>query len=494
MKINPYIFREYDIRGVAGENFSEKALAEYEKWYGSFPGITINLAVAEAIGKAYGTIICREGGKRVLVGREIRPFAEQLTSAFIKGIRSTGCAVVDAGEAITPMVYFGIAYFNFDGGVNVTGSHNVYFFNGFKIMRKGVAPIFGEELQQMRKMVEEEDFGKGAEGSYEKMNIMTAYRDYLLGHIKLERPLKVVLDCGNGSTGLIMPSLLKDFGCEVIEMYTMPDASFPNHVPDPEDPNNMKELAARVVAEGADCGVGLDADGDRVGFVDEKGEFLDADELVIILAEDALSRNPGKKILFDVKCTRLLQDLIPQYGGVALMHRTGHAPIKDILRKDPDIIFAGEESGHLFFVQDYFRIDDGVFGALKILALAAKIKGPFSDLFADIPYSVRTPDLKLPCKDAKKFKIVKSLSDYFSTKYETITIDGVRVVFDKTSWGLVRASNTAPYLTIRFEAETKERLLELKNIFADQLEKFPEVMDKLDRNNVASRTGRLGWI
>ena len=494
MKVNPYIFREYDIRGVAGKNFTDKSLAEYEKWYGPFPGITINLAVAEAIGKAYGTIIRREGGKKVLVGREIRPFAQELTESFVKGIRSTGCGVVDAGETITPMVYFGIAYFNFDGGVNVTGSHNVYFFNGFKITRKKVVPIFGEELQKMKEIIEQDNFEKAEEGSYGQIEILSAYRQYLLEHIKLERPLKIVLDCGNGSTGLVAPKLFRDFGCEVIEMYTLPDATFPNHVPDPEDPYNMRELSERVIAEKADCGIGLDADGDRVGFIDEKGEYVDADKLILIIAIDALLRNPGKKILFDVKCSRLLQDMIVAHGGIPLMHRTGHAPIKDSLQKDSEIIFAGEKSGHLFFVENYFKFDDGIFGALKILSLASKIKGSFSGLFRDIPQTVRTTELKLPCDDAKKFEIVNALEGYFSEKYETIKIDGVRVIFDKTSWGLVRASNTSPYLTIRFEADTKERLLELKNIFADQLEKFPEIMDKIDRQNVASHTGRLGWV
>lgn len=494
MQINPHIFREYDIRGVAGETFSKKALAEYEKWYGNFPGITINLAVAEAIGKAYGTIIRRERGKRLLVGREIRPFAQELTSAFIKGIRSTGCTVVDAGETITPVVYFGIAYYNFDGGVVVTGSHNVYFFNGFKIMRKAVVPIFGQELQKMRQMIENDDYVSEKEGNYETMDILPDYQKYLLDHVKLERRLKVAIDCGNGSTGLFAPSLLRDFGCEVIKIFTEPDSSFPNHVPDPEDPYNMRVLSERVVAEGADCGVGLDADGDRVGFVDEKGEYVDADKLIIILAKDALKRNPGKKILYDVKCSGLLEKIIKQNRGIPLMHRTGHAPIKDSLHKDKDIIFAGEKSGHLFFVENYFRIDDGVMGALKVLSLASKTKEAFSNLFSDIPASVRTTEFKLPCEDAKKFAIVKNLSDQFSAKYKIINIDGARIIFDKTSWGLVRASNTSPYLTLRFEADTEKRLLELKNIFADQLEKFPEIKDRLDRNNVMSHTGKLGWV
>ncbi len=494
MHISPHIFREYDIRGVAGNTFSDTAIQEYERWYGKFPGITITLETAEAIGRGYGTIIVRGGGKRVLIGHEIRPFAEELTGAFIKGIRSTGCTVVDAGEAITPMVYFGIAYFNFDGGVNVTGSHNVYFFNGFKMMREKVAPIFGAELQELRKLIESEDFVVGAAGSYEQQEILPAYRQYLLEHNKLTRPLKIVLDCGNGSTGPVAPQILRDFGCEVIEMYTKPDATFPNHVPDPEDPWNMRELGERVVTEQADCGVGLDADGDRVGFVDEHGRYVKSDHLLLLLAQDVLSRHPGKKILYDVKCTRLLEEMVPKYGGVTLMHRSGHGPIKDTLQKDPEVVFAGEKSGHFYFTEDYFKFDDGLLGALKILGLASRAVGPFSDLVASLPPTVITPELKLPCSDAVKFDVVEKLQKYFSAHYKVITLDGARVVFDDQTWGLIRASNTSPYLTARFEASTEVRLLEIKNIFADQLEQFPEISDRLDRQHVTSHTGKLGWV
>ena len=493
MHVNSTIFREYDIRGVAGESFSPEAIAEYERWYGKFPGITITTKVAEAIGKAYGTYIKREGGKRVVVGREIRPFAKELTENFISGILSTGVDVYDAGEALTPLVYFAVAFLGFDGGINVTGSHNIYFYNGFKMMSRGVSPIFGEKLQQLRVMVEREDFEIG-NGVLATQEIYPAYEKYVLEHVRLIRPLTIVMDCGNGSTGPFAPGLFQKLGCKVIGMYTNPDALFPNHIPDPEMPNTMVELAKRVQKEGADLGVAFDADGDRVGFVDEKGSFIEADKFILILARDILKRNPGKKVLYDVKCSRLLQELIPYYGGVPFMHKTGHGPIKETMRKDPDIILAGEVSGHLYFVEDWFKFDDGLFGAAQVMKLAAQVNAPFSSLFEDIPKTVATPELKLPCADERKFDVVAQISNYFSSHYKTIILDGVRILFDEKSWGLIRASNTAGYLTVRAEADTKKRLLEIKNILADKLEEFPDISDKLNRNEVTSFTGRLGWI
>lgn len=494
MKVDPNIFREYDIRGIAGTEFSKKALDEYERWYGKFPGVTITPEVAEAIGKAYGTIIRNRGGRNVIVGHEIRPFGEELKLLFIKGVRSTGCSVTDAGVSLTPVIYFSIAKFGFDGGVNVTGSHNVYFFNGFKTMAKDVYPIYGKELQEMRRIVEEERYYSDKQGGYQKKEVFEEYKNYFLNHNSLQRPLKIVLDCGNGSAGVFAPELLKKLGCSVVELYTKPDATFPNHVPDPEDPFVMQDLAKSVVKEKADIGIALDADGDRFGVVDERGSFIYADRMLLLLAQDILSRNRGKKIVYDVKCTRLIDKLVPSFGGVPLMHITGHAPIKQTLRNDPEVIFAGEVSGHFYFVEDYFKIDDGLYAAGKLLSLLSRKKMPLSQLFADFPHTVMTPELKLPCSDGAKQKIVGEISKYFSNKYKTITIDGARVLFSATSWGLVRASNTSPYLTVRVEADTEKGVIEIKNILADRLEKYPEVGDKLDRKTVTSHTGKLGWV
>jgi phosphomannomutase/phosphoglucomutase len=304
----------------------------------------------------------------------------------------------------------------------------------------------------------------------------------------------VVLDCGNGSAGVFAPRLLKTLGCDVVELYTTPDSSFPNHIPDPEDQDHMKDLMAAVVRERADIGIGLDADGDRCGVVTETGELVYADRVLLALAKDILSRHPGKKVLYDVKCSRILEDFIPKFGGVPLMHKTGHAPIKQTLRDDPEIILGGEVSGHFYFVEDYFKIDDGLFAAVKLLSLLSASVLPLSEFFSEFPKTVMTPEIKLPCDDGIKHTIVQSMSDMFSQNHKTILLDGVRILFSPTSWGLVRASNTSPYLTIRVEADTEQEVLVIKNKLADELEKYPEITDKLDREHVTSRTGRLGWV
>jgi phosphomannomutase/phosphoglucomutase len=494
MNINPNIFRLYDIRGIAGKEFTKEEIDKYEKWYGPFPGITLTSEAAHAIGKAYGTIIRRAGGKRVVVGYEIRPFAEELKDSFVSGILSTGCDVADANISLTPIIYFITAFFGFDGGVNITGSHNVYFYNGFKLMKKDVWPLFGPELQEMKGMIEREDFLIEKRGKYELFDANTPYQEYFLKHVKISRKLHIVIDTGNGSAGIIAPDLFRKLGCKVTELYTKVDATFPNHTPDPEAPQNMADLGNKVREVGADLGIGFDADGDRMGFVDEKGEFISADLLLLLFSKDALKRNPGKKILYDVKCSQLLEELIPAYGGIPIMHKTGHAPIKEIFRKDNNIIFAGEVSGHFYFVEDYFKIDDGVFSAGKMLEIFSAQEGSFSSLFKDFPNRVRTPEIKLPCADEKKFEIVAKIKKTFENKFKVVLIDGVRFNLTKTGWGLIRASNTSPYLTIRVEGVSHSEVLQVKNILADELEKFPEIQDKLDRDNVAILKGKLGWV
>ncbi len=494
MIVSPTIFREYDIRGIAGKEFSPKAIAEYEKWYGPFPGITITLEVAKAIGSAYGTMIQREGGKEVVVGYELRPFAKELTNAFIEGILETGCDVTDLGVSLTPIVYFITAHNNFDGGVNVTGSHNVYFYNGFKLMKKGVAPIFGEALQEMREMIAKKEFMKDTPGQRKTLEGYPIYKEYFLAHVKPGRSFKVVIDCGNGSAGMFAPDLFRSIGCEVIELYSEPDATFPNHTPDPHMPQFMKDLSEKVREEHADLGIGFDADADRVGFVLENGDLIDPDMLTLVFAKDILSRHPGKKILFTVKGSQLPEELVPEYGGVYLMHRNGHAPIKDTMRRDDEIIFAGEDTAHYFFVEDYYKIDDGLWAAGKILEIIARSNGPFSALFKDIPQRVRTPEIKIPCRDEDKFKIVKDIQANLSRQYPSVTIDGVRIKVSKTGWGLIRASNTSPYLSVRAEGISVAEVLKIKNILADELEKYPAITDRLNRKEVATLTGILGWV
>ncbi|MBI4135103.1 MAG: phosphomannomutase/phosphoglucomutase [Candidatus Sungbacteria bacterium] len=494
MHINPTVFREYDIRGIAGANFTDKAKEEYEKWYGPFPGVTITLAAARAIGKAFGTTLRRDGGREVVIGHEVRPFAEDLTREFIDGILSTGCNVADLGESVTPVVYFASALSEFDGGANVTGSHNAYFYNGFKLVEKGARPIFGAELQEMQKMIEREDFIEERCGTYVKRDGYAAYKEYFLKHIKFNRKFRIVIDSGNGSAGMFAPDLFRGAGCDVVELYSEPDATFPNHTPDPHMPQFMADLQKKVKDTGADIGIAFDADADRVGFVDENGRLIDPELITLAFAKDVLTRFPGKKILYTVKSSQLIEELVPQYGGVPLIHRNGHAPIKETLRLDDDIIFAGEDTAHFFFVENYFRIDDGLWAAGQLLKLVERTGKPFSELFRDIPLRVRTPELKLPCRDEEKFDIINKIQTSLGRRYPSLTLDGVRFKVGKTGWGLVRASNTAPYLTVRAEDMTKEGVLRIKKILADELEKYDAIGDRLNCSAVATLTGRLGWV
>lgn len=493
------VFRLYDIRGIAGKDFEPEAIEEYERWYGEFPGITITPEVSREIGRAYGSHLIEQGASKVLVGYEVRPFADILKDEFIEGILDTGVNVDDADKTTTPMIYFLTDHLKYDGGVNITGSHNVYFFNGYKIMQQNSKPLYGDELATLYDRIVEKDYHladeskRGTKSMLE--NPFNTYKEYFLSNFNLERKLKLVIDCGNGTPGLFAKQLFEDLGVEILdELYFEPDAKFPNHVPDPESPTNMKDLMDSVKKHGADLGIAFDADGDRVGFINEKGEFIFADQMILLLSKELAERNKGKKILFDVKCTKILETMLPEFGLKPLMHRTGHAPIKDTMRKDDEIIFGGEVSGHYYFAENYPKADDGFWAAAKVIELLSKTDKPISDLLKFIPDRVRTPEIKLPCEDKVKFDVVRKVVEEFKESYDVIEIDGARVNFSETSWGLVRASNTSPYLTLRFEAETEEEVLKIKNIFADILEEFDEVHDKLDRTKPYSLTGKLGYV
>ncbi|MGB9911562.1 MAG: phosphomannomutase/phosphoglucomutase [Microgenomates group bacterium] len=497
MKVIPSIFREYDIRGIAGEKFDQKLVAEYEKLYGKFPGVTLDPKTAQAVGQAFGTIIKKQGGKKILVGLELRPFAEELKKAFISGVIKTGINVLDIGPSPTPLVYFLVSHLKLDGGVSITGSHNIWFYNGFKLVGKNSLPLYGQDLQKLREIIEKENWlsAKNSGKVDFLKNAFVIYQEYAQKYLKLARPVKIVIDCGNGTPGLFAKDFLESLGAKVVAgLYLEPDANFPNHIPDPEQPKNVADLAVKVREIKAELGLAFDADGDRVGVVDEKGNLVWADYLLLLLAKDVLTRHPGKKILFDVKCSGLLETLIPSFGGIPLMHRTGHAPIKATFQKDKEVILGGEVSGHFYFAENHYRVDDGFWAAGKILQIYSQTKKPFSTLFSFIPSLVRTPEIKLPCADEVKFVVVEKIKKQLAKKYKVITIDGVRVVFDSQTWGLVRPSNTSPYLTLRFEGPTKEAVLKAKNIFADILEKYPEVGDKLSRTEIASPTGKLGYV
>lgn len=494
MPINQSIFRDYDIRGITQTAHSPKAVEEYIRWYGEFPGVTLSDENALSIGCAYGTLIRGRGGKQIVIGHEIRPHSEELKTAFIQGVTSVGCSVIDTGPSLTPIIYFTTAHEHLDGGVMITGSHNVSFFNGFKMVAKDVHPIYGEELQALARSAESDFPVASTPGTVSFADYNQIYTNYILKNFKLNKQFKIVIDSGNGTAGIVAPTLFRALGCEVVELYSEPIADFPNHLPDPEDSYMLQDLSSKVQEVGADIGIAFDADADRFGSVDEQGTIIPTDHILLVLAKDLLSRHPQNKILFDVKCSHLLQDLIPAYGGIPLMHATGHAPIKHTLQQDKNIILGGEVSGHVYHCEDYYRIDDGIYTAVKMLDLLGKSNVKYSELFSSIPTTVTTPELKLPCPDSIKHLVVESLTEYFSSQYPTSTIDGVRITFSESSWAVIRASNTAPYLTVRAEADTVEAILAIKNILADQLEKHASITDQLDRRTVTSRTGKLGWV
>ncbi|NPB08756.1 MAG: phosphomannomutase/phosphoglucomutase [Thermodesulfobacteria bacterium] len=449
MKVNPLIFREYDIRGRVDVDLTEE--------------------VAEAIGKAYGTMIRRRrNGKKVVCGRDGRLSGPKLQEALIRGILSTGVSVMDIGVTPTPVMYFSLfTVEGLDGGIQVTGSHNPPEFNGFKIC-VGQETIYGPDIQELRKLIEAEDFETG-KGEKETLDILPKYKAFLKENIHLKRPLKVALDCGNGVTALTAPDAFKAHGCEVIALYCEVDGTFPHHFPDPVVEENLADLRKTVVEQGAEFGVGYDGDGDRIGVVDDKGNILWGDQLLIIFAREILKEHPGATIIGEVKCSQVMYDEIARLGGRPIMWKTGHSLIKKKMKEEKALL-AGEMSGHIFFADRYFGFDDAVYASLRLAEIVSASDVPLSEMLKDLPKMVSTPEIRIECPDEKKFEIVRRLTERLKAMgYKVIDIDGARVVFED-GWGLVRASNTQPVLVLRFEARDEKRLEEIRRLIEGLLE------------------------
>ncbi len=463
MKVNPNIFRAYDIRGIA------QATDKY-------PDVDLTEETAYLIGKGAGTYIQKitKPNANLVVGRDNRLHSPKLQQAFIKGLLEVGCDVTDIDISPSPMLYYAVCKYEFDGGANITASHNPKEYNGIKLVSRNAHSVCGEDLQKVLKIIEDEDYAKGAEGEYKELKIFDVYKNDLASKVKIEKPLKVVVDAGNGTAGAFAPDLLRTLGCEVTELYCELDGNFPNHEANPEEYENMKDLIAKVKEEHADLGLGFDGDGDRVGVVDETGHHYSADFLLMLLARDLLTRQPGAKIVFDVKVTTSLIEDIKKHGGEPIMCKTGHSFIESKM-KEIGAPLAGEVSGHLFFAENYYGFDDAFLGAAKLLEILSKSSVPFSRLFDDVPKTYATPEFKAHTPDDKKFKIVRELTDYFTKNYDCITLDGVRVNFTDRAWGAIRCSNTSPNLTLRFEADSKEKLCEIQKNMVEQLRKYPEV-------------------
>ncbi len=452
--LDPTIFREYDIRGIYGKNITED--------------------VYELIGKAFGTLILHNQGKTVSVGRDCRISSTSLLNSLIKGITSTGVNVIDIELVTTPVLYYSLFTHAVDGGAMVTASHNPADYNGLKLCI-GKESLFGEGIQKVKQIAEKGIFPKG-KGSIETKNILNGYTTYLINNTNLKRPVKLAIDCGNGTVGLTAPKTLKKLGCEVIELYTEPDGTFPNHHPDPTTEDNLKDLKKTVIDNGCELGVAFDGDGDRIGVVDDKANIIWGDMLVLLFAKEILKDNPGAKIIADVKCSSRLFNTIKRYGGIPIMWKTGHSLIKNKM-KEQNAILAGEMSGHIFFRDRYFGFDDALYACLRLLEIVSKSNKPLSSMFEDIPPAYSTPEIRIECPEDTKFKIVELVKEKLKNKYEIIDIDGVRIEFPD-GWGLIRASNTQPAIVLRFEAQTEKRLQEIRSLIEEELKKAHEELTK----------------
>lgn len=436
--MHPGIFREYDIRGIAGQEITEDD--------------------AQLIGKAVGTVLRGENRTRTVVGRDCRLSSERFSRRVIEGLACSGCDVLDIGVCPTPVFYFALRHFERQGGVMVTASHNPPEYNGFKLC-SGYDTLFGDQIKQIGRVVDQGEFAEGA-GSVETGDAVTPYREFVMSNIDLARPLKVGVDAGNGTAGVVAVPILEALGCEVHRLYCDMDGRFPNHEADPTVLKNMQDLIRLVKERALDVGIGYDGDGDRVGVIDEAGDIIWGDKLMIIFAREILSRKPGATFISEVKCSQTLYDDIEKHGGRAVMWRTGHSLIKQKM-KEVGAELAGEMSGHMFFADRYFGYDDAVYASCRLLEILSRAEKPLSALLDDVPVTHATPEIRVPCPDAVKFDVVDAVTQYFRQRYKVIDIDGVRVLFEG-GWGLVRASNTQPVLVLRFEALSAERLEQIR--------------------------------
>ncbi|MGE5446387.1 MAG: phosphomannomutase/phosphoglucomutase [Ignavibacteriales bacterium] len=452
-RINPQIFREYDIRGVVGEDLSEE--------------------IIERIGKAYGTYMRRIGKKKASLGRDCRLSSPAFAKAISEGITSTGVNVIDIGMVTTPMVYFSLFNLDVDGGVMITASHNPSEYNGVKLC-VGKEALFGEEIQKIRKIAESGDFAKGA-GSVETTSIMDKYLNFLRENVEIKPGIRVAIDCGNAMTGIVAPRILREFGCEVTELYVRPDGRFPNHHPDPIVEENLRDLISTVRRERLDLGIGFDGDGDRIGIVDENGNMIWGDMLLAIFARDVIKQAPGTKVVGEVKSSTRLYREIERLGGKPIMWKAGHSLMKNKMKVEGAVL-AGEMSGHVFFGDKFFGYDDAVYAALRLLEIISKTGERVSQLLDGIPPAFSTPEIRVECPDEIKFNLVEKVKEEFKKEYKVIDIDGVRIEFPD-GWGLIRPSNTQPALVLRFEARTKDRLEEIRSLIEGTLERVKAKLD-----------------
>jgi len=442
------IFRAYDIRGIVGDTLTPQIVTE--------------------IGQAIGSEAAAQGQQKVVVARDGRLSGTSLKQALIEGLQRAGRSVIDIGMVPTPLLYFATHYFKTGSGVMLTGSHNPSNYNGLKMMIGGDT-LASEKIQALKTRIATGNLLNSPTNELENLDIRQIYLQRVLQDVKLTRSFKIVIDCGNGVGGVIAPELLQQLGCEVIPLFCEVDGNFPNHHPDPSKPENLQTLIETVQAQQADFGLAFDGDADRLGVVDAQGKIVWADRQMMLYATDILQRHPGAEIIFDVKCTRHLAELIEKQGGKATMWRTGHSPIKAKL-KETGALLAGEMSGHIFFKERWYGFDDALYTAARLLEILAKDSRTPTEVFCSLPDAVNTPELNLNvAKDGEQFELMQKIlaTFHFDATAQISTIDGLRVDFPR-GWGLVRPSNTTPCLVIRFEAEDQAELERIQAQFRQQ--------------------------
>lgn len=443
MAIAAEIFRAYDIRGVVDK--------------------TLTNDTVYSIGRALGSKVLSLGGNSIVIGRDGRTSGPRLSTQLADGIRAAGCNVVDVGLVPTPVLYFAAAYLKIGSAVMLTGSHNPADYNGLKIIIDGTT-IYGAAIQEIYQIITSQQFSTGS-GSYITENIIGDYIRAITDSLDIKRALKIVIDCGNGVPGIVAPRLLSNLGCSVIPLYCEVDGTFPNHHPDPSDPHNLEVLRQTVISQQADIGLAFDGDGDRLGIIDNTGKIIWPDRVLMLYAQQLLEKNPGATIIYDVKCSRDVETIIKNSGGVPLMWNTGHSLIKAKMRATGALL-AGEMSGHVFFKDRWYGFDDALYAAARLIEILSHTTASAAEVFAGFPEQVCTPELSIAVTEQNKFTIMQDLINtaQFAQPHKVITIDGMRVEF-ADGWGLVRPSNTTPKLIVRFEAETTDALSNIQDQF-----------------------------
>jgi phosphomannomutase/phosphoglucomutase len=441
--LSPNIFREYDIRGIADAELPDSGI--------------------KLLGQAFGTYLIRRHSRNVNLARDCRLSSDRLHDALLAGLLMAGCEVTDLGIVPTPLLYYSVFHLQSDAGVMITGSHNPSDYNGFKVMH-GKSTIHGEEIQKIRQLIETGDLDTGV-GSVKTFEIATPYVDEIAAQFKLPRRIKVVSDAGNGTAGPVFRRILEKLNCDSTELFFEMDGHFPNHHPDPTQPENLRHLVAAVLANKADVGLAFDGDSDRLGAVDEEGTVLYGDQLMIIYGREILSRKPGATIIGEVKSSQNMYDDLRRHGANAIMWKTGHSLIKARMQ-ETNAELAGEMSGHMFFADRYYGFDDAIYAACRLLEIVANSGKPLSSQLSDLPPTFATPEIRVDCPDASKFAIVSTVRERFQRDYDVNATDGARINFGR-GWGLVRASNTQPVLVLRFEAQSPELLAGYRKLVED---------------------------